>query len=578
MINYMECLNEDQRRVVEECLTRPKAGMAMDRGFGKTRTSIATAKHIMGDAPILFVCKLTLISNFLSEIELAFGGKIRCFVYHKDAKCIKKMGWKMKDIYHMDQLNCDVVVTTPETVAFYYEEDNIQSFLIEKRIVKHRSLDVTTIYYHYSEEPFENCSFLFSTAWGTVIVDEFHEIGNISAKRTQGIVSLPGRLRYALSGTLNAECKPEILLGYHLFIQDNSFPKSLPETKSFTRSPNYKGLDVTFIKGKAKPLNIMTTKISHIIPLSNEEERIYKVIRKFLIEINAEVKKCTMDGDIAGQRKFSGQRLAMLTALRQCCVSPLIPIANMALDIFDYSSFDRLSQKFDKHIKDLGIDYYLNNPENIISSRVRRAIDIVNDTETPIKKTVIYTPWRTVVDLLVHCMKLYTNKYVATLEGKMSIEDRKEEIERCKKREEFILILTYDIGSSGLNMQFADSVILVDYKWNKLYTDQAVSRVVRPGQKQDVYVHYLYSNTGAENAVLKKQLEKMNLGNELLYGPAKSTVKTIKIEEIINIIEQEKVTEKFDTLYIKPQITKEIISTRTTNDDNENNEPDDIDY
>lgn len=556
MSDYLESLNEEQLAVIEQCLTKYKAGWSVDLGFGKTRMSIAAAKHLMGNEPILFITSKTLIPNTTLEIDNAFKGKIKYFVYHKDYYK------KINEIVNISQLNCDVVITTPETVRKYYNEDNIQSALIEERVVKTAGHSAKSIFYNVGEENYNDVSFLYSTFWGSVIIDEFHDYADIEAERTRAMVALPGRVRYALSGTITSDSKPETLLGYYLFIQDPNFPRSLPEVKKFIKTPEFTGLNETFIIAKSKPLDITVNKYSHIVPLGLEGEMIYRVIRNFLLEINAEANKCKVLGDTENFKKLNGQRLGLLTSLRECIVSPLIPLTKMAINLFEHAEFNELAKKFNQHIRNLGIDYYLDDPANIITPRIKQACDIVTDTKIPTRKTLIFTPWRAVIKVLMYQLKKDTNKYIATLEGNMTLTQRGHIIDNFIKCDEGVLIMTYKIGGKGLNLQVADSVVFVDYDWKTSDTLQALARTVRRGQTKDVNIHYLYSNTGVEDAVLKKQHEKAKLGHELLYGPSKTTVSKIKLDQIIRFLDNEKATERFDSLYINPTYNKEIVTTK----------------
>ncbi len=236
----------------------------------------------------------------------------------------------------------------------------------------------------------------------------------------------------------------------------------------------------------------------------------------------------------------------MLTCLRQCLVSPLTPLAKIALDLFNYGSFNELAAKFDSHINKLDIDNYLANPNNIISSRISKVLERTNQH----KKVVIFTAFRSSVNILMHILSNTTNKYVATLEGLMSLKKRTKILDNLKKCDNFVFILTYKIGSSGLNIQEADTIITVDYDWNTCTTNQAIARVLRQGQKQNVNIHHIYSNSGVENAIFQKQLEKTSVREQLMTGPAKTTIKKIKVQEIITILEEEALSDTFSKLYL----------------------------
>ena len=60
-----------------------------------------------------------------------------------------------------------------------------------------------------------------------------------------------------------------------------------------------------------------------------------------------------------------------------------------------------------------------------------------------------------------------------------------------------------------------------------------------------------WSVPGVENAIFQKHLDKVKVGNELAEGCITSKIDTIKISEIVTILEEEEVQSKMEKLYIK---------------------------
>ena len=133
----------------------------------------------------------------------------------------------------------------------------------------------------------------------------------------------------------------------------------------------------------------------------------------------------------------------------------------------------------------------------------------------------------------------------------MSPTERLNVINECRNSDDFILLLSYKIGSSGLNLQFADTVIILDYTWNSLQTRQAIARVLRKGQENKVTIYYTVSNTEFENQILQKHLDKIKISQEVAEGPIKSKVVKITISEVIELISREIGLNKLNQLKIK---------------------------
>lgn len=125
-----------------------------------------------------------------------------------------------------------------------------------------------------------------------------------------------------------------------------------------------------------------------------------------------------------------------------------------------------------------------------------------------------------------------------TISGSDSMQKRGDILEQFKKENNAILFLTYAIGAEGLNLQSAQTVLLLDFYWNDGKTKQAIARVFRMGQlSKTVDVYYFVSNTAIEKAVFTKHCEKLKVLEEIQSGNMKSKVSTIKMKDIINLIE-----------------------------------------
>ena len=106
-----------------------------------------------------------------------------------------------------------------------------------------------------------------------------------------------------------------------------------------------------------------------------------------------------------------------------------------------------------------------------------------------------------------------------------------------KKSKRGILLLTYQLGAEGLNLQFASTVLIVDFWWNASKEQQAIGRIFRYGQISDkINVYFFTANTGIENILFKKQHSKLQVLNELKTGKVETKIPTIKMDEIIKLI------------------------------------------
>ena len=289
---------------------------------------------------------------------------------------------------------------------------------------------------------------------------------------------------------------------------------------------------------------------------SPEEEKIYLLMRDIILEIQEEIDILkTQRGNQDHIKTLNGSLLAMLIYLRIILVCPIIPISKLSLSVYNLNDKEEdniVANRFNNRIKDLNLDSYLENLNSIISSRFKATLDIISKHD----KIIIFTEFRMVSDAFMHVVTSTTGKKILTVRGNMNSKEREDVFNECRNSSEFILILTYKTGACGLNLQFANTVILLDYTWNASDTNQSISRVSRQGQDNAVNVYFLSSNTGVENAVLDKHLNKLEMTEELATGCIKnSSIETIKIVDIINILKDESLSQlnvKMRDIYVSP--------------------------
>lgn len=536
-MSYINVLNDFQRGIFEECLSHRHIGLSVPMGGGKTRISLAFALTVCSLEPILVVCKKTLIGNWIDEINKAFGGAVSYYVFHKEYD---------KNFKNVVVPPAMVVITTPEVLRTYYESARIDQRLRREEIVNEGEYGQhTIIHYERNLEPQEDFGFIYGRRWGVIIVDEFDSFASIESKQGRCILALSGSRKMALSGTFFSETKTDRVMPFVTFAELDGFPNTIPELSEHIRDPDFVGIEYLLVSRKELPFKIETKEHRINVNFTADERKIYESLRTFTIEIRNHVRTLIGNRDANDERRrFSGALLAMLVILRQAIVCPLIPITSMMLEIIDRSTENGIiAERFRSELEVLDIDDYLNNEQSIISSRIEAALHAADRHD----RVVMFTCHRTVVDIMMIVVK---HRPIFTLEGNMPSKKREEIIDQCRNSDNFILVLTYSIGSCGLNLQVANTVVFVDFEWNQAVTKQAEARVKRFGQNEVVNVYYIVSNTGVENAILTKQIQKADASRELMTGPITTKIEKIKTDEIITLMEEEILSEKVDRLYI----------------------------
>jgi len=87
------------------------------------------------------------------------------------------------------------------------------------------------------------------------------------------------------------------------------------------------------------------------------------------------------------------------------------------------------------------------------------------------------------------------------ISGEVPMEQREKILDYFRNSDLKVLILQTKVGGYGLNLQEASTVCFLNRPWTIAAEDQAISRSHRTGQKSNVIVYYLISDTDFENRV-----------------------------------------------------------------------------
>jgi SNF2 family DNA or RNA helicase len=534
-------LTEYQKDIFRECIQKKNGGISVPMGSGKTLVSLVvglsqkTTQEFQN--PILVVMSKTLLSSWKYEINKFFGSSLKVLVLHQEA--IKNI--EIADI----DFNVDVVLTTADVVGRYYTKANIEYQFVDKLIINPNRWNQHIINrYNIPDTPYHNvitgpfC--LFSVKWSVLIVDEVQKYTNINTATCKGLGSICAEHRWVMSGTIFDEPKIERILGYYIIINHPTFPRNLPKATEKIRHRSFEGFDTTLVK-RTENITYTLPEVNEVIinhTLTSEEQYIYLCMKETMRKINTALKEFRTIHDTDNVRKFGSYLLATLGYLRQSVICPLIPLAKATLDTLDFKNKSILATTILEELykNDNGIAEWLNNPNSIKSSRISQALDVIDSH--PQERIVIFTSFRTCLDLIKHFLP--KNRVVSTLSSTMNINTRNKVIQDFSNSNSGILLLTYDIGNAGLNLQASNTILLLDFWWNHGTTQQAIARVLRFGQiASKVNIYYFVSNTGVEQAVFKKQYQKIESLKELASGPMTTEIKPIKLQEIIKFIDLE---------------------------------------
>ncbi len=526
-------LNDFQKEIFYECIDTKKAGLSLPLGTGKTLLSIVLSLYITidGTNPTLIVASKSLISNWEVEIKKFFGDNLKYEIVHKSALKKDIRLWKIKQ-------ETKVVLLTADTLADFYKNHIVDKKFVHQKFAR----GVYTNEYIKPTTPFLNHilggGFFYSIKWGSLIIDEVQKYTNIETVWCQSLGAVCSDYRWLLSGTMFDEPTVNRILGYHIILNADDKPRNAPDTqKLICDKKKFKGLNETLISRDKNEAFIPPKVNEHIIThkLSKEEEKIYTTMRQILIEVKRKAEQAKLYDNIEDLKKFNSYKLVMIMYLRQTLICPLIPITSISINACDMKQKSELSLIILNELKKNGLNDWLENVESVKSSRIIETINCLNKHKT--EKVIVFGCFKSYLDILQHYL-IDIKRPIFVMSAMMNMKKRQQLLKAFELSKDGILLITYQLGAEGLNLQFASTILLIDFWWNASKTQQAIGRIFRYGQIADeINVYFFTSNTGIEKILFEKQKAKLSILNELKTGTIETKIPMVKMDDIIKLIE-----------------------------------------
>ncbi len=136
------------------------------------------------------------------------------------------------------------------------------------------------------------------------------------------------------------------------------------------------------------------------------------------------------------------------------------------------------------------------------SSKLERLEELFDELAAEeARKIVLFSEWTTMLTLIEQRIKRFNLDYVR-LDGAVPQKKRQQLVHRFQRDPICRLFLTTNAGSTGLNLQAANTVINVDLPWNPAVLEQRIARAHRMGQKNPVQVYLLVTEETIEEKLL----------------------------------------------------------------------------
>ncbi|CAK8543053.1 unnamed protein product [Lathyrus sativus] len=154
-------------------------------------------------------------------------------------------------------------------------------------------------------------------------------------------------------------------------------------------------------------------------------------------------------------------------------------------------------------------------PEVRSSTKVSTLIKLLTESrdQNPATKSVVFSQFRKMLPLLEEPLKAAGFKTLR-LDGAMNAKQRAQVIEQFQLSEvdePMILLASLRASSTGINLTAASRVYLMEPWWNPAVEEQAMDRVHRIGQKEEVKIVRLIAKNSIEEKILMLQEKKKDI-------------------------------------------------------------------
>ncbi len=170
-----------------------------------------------------------------------------------------------------------------------------------------------------------------------------------------------------------------------------------------------------------------------------------------------------------------------------------------------------------------------------LSGKAEKCVDLVNSIIDNGEKTLIFTQYKEMGDILVRLLTEECNTDPSFFHGSLTVPQREALIDDFQNNiDRKIMILSLKAGGTGLNLTSATNVIHYDLWWNPAVEEQATDRTYRIGQDKNVMVHRMITLGTFEEKIDEMLKTKKELADLAVYEGEK-IITELSDQEIYDI-------------------------------------------
>jgi len=258
-------------------------------------------------------------------------------------------------------------------------------------------------------------------------------------------------------------------------------------------------------KKKDVGLSIPRNASSVIVDITDEERDYYDSVIELVKFLNPETPQGFIT--IMPERMASSSMIASLESFKEIKKSGKLFIKDID-DLEDYHEDIDIRQEAVKYLDNIIEKGELIGQDD---SKFIKFEEILKNLKfQKIKQMIVFSFFKKTLNYLE--IKLQDLGYsVGKIHGDFSIEERYSTIKEFKNGS-FDILLSSEVGSEGLDMQFCNVVINYDLPWNPMRVEQRIGRIDRIGQEFDkLHIFNLCIVGSIEDRILNRLYSKLNI-------------------------------------------------------------------
>ncbi|XP_077164333.1 DNA excision repair protein ERCC-6-like [Paroedura picta] len=483
--------------------------LADDMGLGKTIQTIGFLSGMFDAEHIrcaLLIMPTTLLSNWMKEFAHWTPG-LRVYLFHGESKADRS-----RNLKRIQKRN-GVLITTYQMVLHNWQQ---LSACEEKEFV-----------------------------WDYVILDEAHKIKTPSAQTTKCVHAIPSQNRILLTGTpvqnnlqelwalFDFACRGSLLGTMKTFRMEYENPITKAREKDATPGEKALGLKMSenlmsiikpyFLrrskddvqkKRQSGPLSKAAAPEMPSLPRKNDF-----IVWVYISPVQEEIYKNFLSLEHVKELLMTTRSpLAELNILKKLCDHPRLLSARachqLGLATSDYSEREEGAESEAAELWGKNIDPECISDNILIkeSGKLRFLIALLDRLKEEGHQTLVFSQSRKMLDIIERILTHRGFKLIRIDGTVIHVAERQKRIEAFQKDKGYsVFLLTTQVGGVGLTLTAATRVVIFDPSWNPATDAQAVDRVYRIGQEENVVIYRLITCGTVEEKIYRRQVFKDSL-------------------------------------------------------------------